>query len=73
MSIEQTAIPADNFFKSSNYKGIRAWIFSTDHKRIGLLYMYSIAIFFGVAVIYRTLPEVGANSTGKNDYGSSYI
>ena len=37
MSIEQTAIPADNFYNSS-CKGIRSWIFSTDHKRIGLLY-----------------------------------
>jgi cytochrome c oxidase subunit I len=33
------------------YKGIFAWIFSTDHKRIGLLYLYSIMTFFIVGAI----------------------
>jgi cytochrome c oxidase subunit I len=28
------------------YKGIFGWIFSTDHKRIALLYLYSIMTFF---------------------------
>ncbi|SMO70426.1 cytochrome c oxidase subunit 1 [Saccharicrinis carchari] len=28
------------------YKGILGWIFSTDHKRIGLLYFYTIIGFF---------------------------
>jgi len=33
------------------YKGILGWITSTDHKRIALLYLYSIVIFFFVAAI----------------------
>jgi len=28
------------------YKGIFSWIFSTDHKRIGLMYMYSMMVHF---------------------------
>ncbi|MDO9615327.1 MAG: cbb3-type cytochrome c oxidase subunit I, partial [Bacteroidota bacterium] len=32
------------------YKGIFGWIFSTDHKRIGLLYMYSMLVMFVVGV-----------------------
>lgn len=32
------------------YKGILGWIFSTDHKRIGLLYLYSIATMFVIGV-----------------------
>ena len=32
-------------------KGIFAWILSTDHKRIGILYMVSILSFFCVAVL----------------------
>jgi cytochrome c oxidase subunit 1 len=32
------------------YRGILAWIFSTDHKRIGLLYLVSILFFFFTAV-----------------------
>lgn len=35
------------FFEShGKYRGIRGWIFSTDHKRVGLLYMYSILTMF---------------------------
>lgn len=33
------------------YKGLFAWIFSTDHKRIGLLYLYSIMTFFIVGAL----------------------
>jgi len=31
------------------WSGILSWIFSTDHKRIGILYLVSIAFFFIVA------------------------
>lgn len=37
------------------YKGIWSWIFSTDHKKIGLLYLYTIAFFFVVAAILGLL------------------
>ncbi len=33
------------------YKGILSWITSTDHKRIGLLYLYSIMTMFIVAAL----------------------
>jgi cytochrome c oxidase subunit 1 len=32
--------------EQAKYRGIFSWIFSTDHKRIGLLYLASILIFF---------------------------
>ncbi len=34
-------------------KGIFKWILSTDHKRIGLLYLYSIMGWFCVGVVLR--------------------
>ena len=34
--------------KHSKYPGIFGWIFSTDHKRIGLLYLYAAMAFFVV-------------------------
>ncbi|MFC2114530.1 cytochrome c oxidase subunit I [Bacteroidota bacterium] len=40
-----------NFFQDNQgKKGLWAWLSSTDHKRIGLMYFYSISIFFLVAV-----------------------
>jgi cytochrome c oxidase subunit 1 len=33
------------------YRGILSWIFSTDHKRIGLLYLTSILTFFFIGVV----------------------
>jgi cytochrome c oxidase subunit 1 len=35
---------------TGKYPGIFDWIFSTDHKRIGLLYMYAVLAFFLVGV-----------------------
>lgn len=32
-------------------KGIRSWLTTTDHKRIGILYLYSVFTFFFFAVI----------------------
>ncbi len=32
------------------HSGIFAWIFSTDHKRIGILYLISISVFFLTAI-----------------------
>ncbi|HEY7745631.1 MAG TPA: cbb3-type cytochrome c oxidase subunit I [Desulfuromonadales bacterium] len=37
-------------FLAPDGKGLFGWIFSTDHKRIGLLYMYAILTFFLVGV-----------------------
>lgn len=32
-------------------KGLASWLLTYDHKRIGLLYLWSVAFFFGVAVL----------------------
>ena len=42
-----------------NHKtGIWSWLTSTDHKRIGLLYLYSITTFFCVAAILGLLIRI---------------
>ncbi|RMH19983.1 MAG: cytochrome c oxidase subunit I [Acidobacteria bacterium] len=35
--------------------GLRSWLLTTDHKRIGILYLLSITFFFAVGGIYATL------------------
>ena len=47
------------------FKGIAGWIFSTDHKRIGLLYLYGIAMFFLVGAILGVLMRVELISPGE--------
>lgn len=47
------------------HKGIKAWIFSTDHKRIGLLYLISMMIFFAVGVTFGFLMRLELIAPGK--------
>ncbi len=46
MSPEKTTEEPSYLDYKGKYKGIFSWIFSTDHKRIGLLYLFSILAFF---------------------------
>ncbi|HKK11175.1 MAG TPA: cbb3-type cytochrome c oxidase subunit I [Bacteroidales bacterium] len=54
----------------TKYKGIFAWIFSTDHKRIGLLYLYSIAVMFIVGAILGLLMKFELVAPGKTIMGA---
>jgi len=47
------------------YKGIFAWIFSTDHKRIGLLYLYTIMGFFILGAVLGLLMKFELIAPGK--------
>ncbi|MBM4338679.1 MAG: cytochrome c oxidase subunit I [Deltaproteobacteria bacterium] len=46
------------------FKGIFAWIFSTDHKRIGLLYLCSILVFYAVGVMLGFLMRLELMAPG---------
>jgi cytochrome c oxidase subunit 1 len=52
---EETPHRANFYQYQGRYRGIFAWILSTDHKRIGLLYFLSILLFFSVAVFFGFL------------------
>src|SRR5450756_265214 len=47
------------------YKGIFSWILSTDHKRIALLYLYSILCFFAVGATLGLLMKFELIAPGK--------
>jgi cytochrome c oxidase subunit I len=43
------------FWDDTGKTGIKSWIFSTDHKRIGLLYLYCVLAFFLVGALLGML------------------
>ncbi len=45
--------------------GLKSWIFSTDHKRIGILYLVSLLTFFAVGVIFGFLMRLELLSPGR--------
>lgn len=47
------------------FKGLFAWIFSTDHKRIGLLYLYSMLVLFSVAALLGLAMKIELIAPGK--------
>ncbi len=48
------------------HKGILSWLLSTDHKKIGLLYLNSIVVFFLVAMVLGLLMRLEKFSPGQD-------
>jgi cytochrome c oxidase subunit I len=38
--------------------GVRSWLFTTDHKRIGILYLWSILFFFIIATVAAAMMRI---------------
>jgi cytochrome c oxidase subunit I len=53
-----------NFYQAK--KGFFSWIFTLDHKRIGLLYLYSIGLFFLVAAGLGVLMRLELLNPGRD-------
>ena len=58
-----------SFWNDTGKTGISAWIFSTDHKRIGLLYFYSVLGFFLIAVCLGLLLRIELMTPGRTIMG----
>lgn len=61
---------AEKFESYLNYpgmkKGLLGWIFSTDHKRIGILYLVSMITFFAVGVTLAFIMKLEMLTPGKD-------
>ncbi len=55
--------PDAMYLKAS--RGIRSWLFTLDHKRIGLMYLTMVALAFLVGVIFALLVRLELFSRGK--------
>lgn len=55
----------DFYHSEGNRKGILAWLLTTDHKRIGLLYLSSMLLFFIVAMTLGVLMRLEMLTPGE--------
>ena len=60
---------ADSFWNNNGRNVIAAWLFSTDHKRIGLLYFYSVLGFFLTGVVLGLLLRIELMAPGRTIMG----
>jgi len=51
------------------HKGLMGWLLTTDHKRIGLLYLYAIVVFFFIAAILGLLMRIELIAPGQTIMG----
>ncbi len=58
-----------SFWNDTGKTGITSWIFSTDHKRIGLLYFWSVLGFFLTAVLLGLLLRIELMAPGRTIMG----
>ena len=58
-----------SFWNDTGKTGITSWIFSTDHKRIGFLYFYSVFTFFLIAVVLGVLLRIELMAPGRTIMG----
>jgi hypothetical protein len=65
MSVHTSAPEPSYLEHKGKYKGIFAWILSTDHKRIALLYLFSIMTFFCTGAILGLLMKFELIAPGK--------
>jgi cytochrome c oxidase subunit 1 len=66
VSINTAAPPVlPSYLQVKRHSGIFAWIFSTDHKRIGLLYMVAMTVFFLVGATFGIMMRLELIAPGK--------
>jgi cytochrome c oxidase subunit I len=51
------------------YKGILSWLLTTDHKKIGLLYLYCVIVFFFIAAFIGLLMRIELIAPGETIMG----
>ena len=68
MANDTIAISEKSYLEEGTTKkatGLGSWLFSTDHKRIGLMYLIAISIFFFVGVILGVLMRLELIAPGR--------
>ncbi len=70
MTEEKTHLPEPSYLEyRGKHKGLMGWLTTTDHKRIGLMYMYAMMVFFLVGVLLGELMRLELFRPGQQFYG----
>jgi cytochrome c oxidase subunit 1 len=64
-SVAGAAAEPDFYHAPTKRKGIAAWVLSTDHKRIGILYLITMSVFFLAAVFIGATMRLEMLTPGK--------
>jgi len=65
MPPEQASVVKGSFYENTGrYRGLAAWMMSTDHKRIGLMYLGALLSFFSVGVVLGFVMRLNQLSPG---------
>jgi cytochrome c oxidase subunit 1 len=51
-------LPRDHYLNATYGSGIRSWLLTTDHKRIALLYLASVTVFFFIGGVFATMIRI---------------
>jgi len=70
MTAEISSHPERGYLENTGKrKGLMAWLTTTDHKRIGLMYLYAMMVFFLVGVVLGELMRLELFNPGQQFYG----
>src|SRR5881628_3108749 len=51
-------LPREHYLNATYGAGIRSWLLTTDHKRIALLYLCSVTVFFFIGGVLATMIRI---------------
>ncbi|UCD34835.1 MAG: cytochrome c oxidase subunit I [Nitrospiraceae bacterium] len=63
--------PQSFYYNTGKYRGVLSWVLSTDHKRIGILYLLSVGAFFLTGVTLGLLMRLELIAPGKTVVNAS--
>src|SRR5438309_12055262 len=51
-------LPREHYLNATYGAGLRSWLLTTDHKRIALLYLCSVTVFFFIGGVFATMIRI---------------
>src|SRR5258707_12015009 len=51
-------LPHTHYLNATYGSGLRSWLLTTDHKRIALLYLCSVTVFFFIGGVFATMIRI---------------